>query len=85
MENKITEKELKTIQEQQTNLNQILHRVGLIEAQKHGLLHDFGKINEEVEEVKSELEKKYGQVNINVEDGTYTEIEQEVQPTAVTV
>ncbi len=84
MENKITEEELKTIQEQQTNLNQILHRVGLIEAQKHGLLHDFGKINEEVEEVKSELEKKYGQVNINVEDGTYTEIEQETQPTAVT-
>ena len=82
MENKITEEELKTIQEQQTNLNKILHQVGLLEAQKHAMLHDFGKINEEVEEFKSKLEKTYGQVNINVEDGTYTVIEEEETPVA---
>ena len=73
--NKITEEELKTIQDQQTKLNQIIHRTGILEAEKHGLLHEFGKINEEVEELKSKLEKKYGQININVEDGTYTDIE----------
>ena len=83
MENKITEEELKTIQEQQTKLNQIIHRTGILEAEKHGLLHEFGKINEEVEELKSKLEKKYGQVNINIEDCIYTPIEVEEEETPV--
>ena len=34
-------------------------------------------INEIIEEFKSQLEKKYGQVNINLEDGSYTEIEKQ--------
>ena len=72
---KITEEQLSTIQNQQKELNAILHEVGALEAQKHGLLHKFGGINQEVEELKSELEKEYGAININIEDGTYTEIE----------
>ena len=72
---KITEEQLNTIQNQQKELNAILHEVGAIEAQKHGLLHKFGTINQEVEELKVELESQYGAVNINVEDGTYTTIE----------
>ena len=74
---KITEEQLSTIQNQQKELNAILHEVGVIEAQKHGLLHKFGTINQEVEELKVELESQYGAVNINIEDGTYTVIEQE--------
>ena len=67
---KITEEQLSTIQNQQQELNAILHEVGVIEAQKHGLLHKFGTINQEVEELKVELESQYGAVNINIEDGT---------------
>ena len=29
--------------------------------------------------LKSELEKEYGAVNINLEDGTYTEIKEDVE------
>ena len=76
--NKIKEEQLTKIQDQQKELNAILHEVGALEAQKHGLLHKFGGINQEVEELKSELEKEYGAININIEDGTYTEIEQQV-------
>ena len=43
--NKISKEHLETIQEQQTKLNQILNQVGYLEAQKHGLLHEFGEIN----------------------------------------
>lgn len=75
--NKISEEHLKTIQEQQTKLNQILNQVGYLEAQKHGLLHEFGEINKSVEDFKSVLEAEYGQVNINVETGEYTVIEKE--------
>ena len=74
---KITEEQLSTIQNQQQELNAILHEVGVIEAQKHGLLHQFGDVNRKVEEFKSELETEYGAININLDDGTYTAIEKE--------
>ena len=77
MENKITEEQLKNIQDQQTELNSILHELGLLESQKHALLHKIADVNEDVEALKKELEKQYGAVNINVEDGTYTKIENE--------
>jgi hypothetical protein len=34
-------------------------------------------VNEGIEDFKKELEKEYGAVNINLEDGTYTEIKEE--------
>jgi len=73
---KITDEQLSTIQNQQKELNTILHEVGVIEAQKHGLLHKFGIINQEVEDLKIELESQYGAINISIEDGTYTKIEE---------
>jgi archaellum component FlaC len=72
---KIKEEQLSKIQEQQKSLNSILNEIGYLEAQKHGLLHQFAGINREVEDLKSELESEYGAVNINLEDGTYTTIE----------
>tara|TARA_R100000655_G_scaffold35567_2_gene69185 strand:+ start:109 stop:357 length:249 start_codon:yes stop_codon:yes gene_type:complete len=74
---KIKEEQLKIIQEQQKELNSIMHNVGVLEAQKHGLLHKFAGINQEVEDMKAELEKEYGAVNINLETGEYTEIEKQ--------
>jgi len=74
---KITDEQLKTIQEHQRTLNTILNDVGYLEAQKHGLLHQFGDVNRKVEEFKSELENEYGAININLDDGTYTAIEKE--------
>ena len=73
--NKIKEEQLSKIQEQQRNLNSILNEVGYLEAQKHGLLHQFASVNKEVEDFKSDLESEYGAININMEDGTYTVIE----------
>jgi hypothetical protein len=76
---KIKEEELKTIQEQQTKLNELVHNIGLLESQKHGLLHEIAGANKDIEEYKSVLEKEYGAININVEDGTYTKIEKDVE------
>ena len=74
---KIKEEQLETIRKQQQDLNSILNNVGYLEAQKHGLLHQFGDINSQVDAFKNELEKEYGAININLETGEYTEIEQE--------
>ena len=79
---KIKEEELKKVQEQQTKLNNILSQIGIIETNKHGLLHEVAGLNKEIEDYKKVLEKEYGAININLEDGTYTEIEQEETPVA---
>jgi hypothetical protein len=40
-------------------------------------LHELAVINKDVEDFKLELEKTYGSVNINMEDGSYEDIEKE--------
>jgi len=74
---KIKEDQLKKIQEQQAAVTKILNEVGYLEANKHGLLHELAGVNQEIEDFKGELEKEYGAVNINLEDGTYKAIEKE--------
>lgn len=74
---KIKEDQLKKIQEQQAAVTKILNEVGYLEANKHGLLHELAGVNQEIEDFKGELEKEYGAVNINLEDGTYAAIEKE--------
>jgi len=80
---KIKEDQLKKIQEQQAAVTKILNEVGYLEANKHGLLHELAGVNQEIEDFKGELEKEYGAVNINLEDGTYTAIEKEEEEVAV--
>lgn len=75
--NKIEENELSKVVEQQEKLNNMLIKMGVLETQKHSLLHQVASLNKEIEETKKDLEGKYGQININLEDGTYTEIEKE--------
>tara|TARA_B110000438_G_scaffold169625_1_gene162171 strand:- start:215 stop:466 length:252 start_codon:yes stop_codon:yes gene_type:complete len=74
---KITEEQLKTANENQENLISLVNRIGVIETQKHGLLHDVAEVNKKVEEFKAELEEQYGAVSIDLKTGEYTEIEDE--------
>ena len=74
---KIKEEQLETIRQQQKDLNTILNNVGYLEAQKHGVLHQFGEKNKEVDAYKHDLEKEYGAINIDLETGEYTVIETE--------
>jgi len=77
--NKIKEEELKLIKEQQLQLNELIKNIGVLESQKHGLLHDIASVNKEIEEYKEVLEAEYGAINISVEDGSYTKIETDVE------
>ena len=40
-------------------------------------MKEIEQMGKGIEEFKKELEKEYGAVNINLEDGTYTAIEKE--------
>ena len=74
---KITEEQLEVITKHQKNLNKSLTNIGFLETQKHGLLHEYAGLVDDIEKYKVELEKEYGAININIEDGSYTVIEKE--------
>ena len=73
----ITTEQLETITNQQKDLNTILVNIGMIESQKHMLLHQIADLNNLIEETKNKLQEEYGAININLTDGSYTEIEPE--------
>ena len=73
--NRITDEELELIREQQTKIAQIKQDIGTLELRKHEVMGVMLDVNQEVEETKTTLEKKYGRVNINLDDGSYSEVE----------
>jgi len=75
--NKISEEQLTKVRDQQQKLNEGLRTLGVLDVQKQNLRNQIEEVSKEIEETKAELEKEYGQVNINLEDGTYSEIEKE--------
>lgn len=76
---KITEEQLKQLQEQEGKKNAIKHDLGLLETQKHALLHAFANVQEEQDKLKTQLEDEYGKINVNLQDGSYEVIPEEVE------
>jgi len=73
----ITKEQLETITNQQKDLNTLLVNIGITESQKHMLLHQMADLNNLIEETKNKLQEEYGAININLTDGSYTDIEPE--------
>ena len=82
-ENKITEEELKNLQELLGKLNSASNQLGNIEMQKHQLLHASQALQSDMAEMQKALEETYGKVSVNMQDGTYQEIPEDVQPEEV--
>lgn len=74
---KITAEQLEKINAGQKEIQTVLTNIGILESQKHSYLHQLADINKSIEEFKSELETEYGAININLQDGSYTEIVKE--------
>ena len=77
---KITAEQLETIVKGQKELNSLLVNIGVLESQKHSLLHQIADVNKINEEFKHGLQEEYGAININLEDGSYSLIEDEKDP-----
>ena len=74
---KITEEQLQQVQTQVKVRGQLISDIGAVEAQKHDLLHALNNVMQKTKETADELEKEYGKININLEDGTYEVVEEE--------
>jgi len=76
---KLEEKELKDLQENQGKVNQIVSNIGAISIQKinlenskESLLGELKKIEDEQNDLKKELEEKYGKISVDLASGEYT-------------
>ena len=74
---KITDEQLKSINEGQKELMTIVNQIGILESQKHSLLHQVADANKVVEDLKAELEKEYGAIDIDLATGEYTEVKKD--------
>jgi len=75
--NKITDEELKSVQEKVNAINQVQMQVGGLEVQKSIGLEQLKVFQQELQTIQKELEDKYGKVSVNLKDGTITEIPDE--------
>ena len=74
---KITKDELKSLKEQENKKAAIRNDIGVLETQKHSLLHLYADEVSKQEESKKTLEENYGKINIDLKDGSYEEIKEE--------
>lgn len=72
---KITEEELKSLQENVGKLNEVYLQLGKLENDKHKILHQMGEIEKLFDELQKEMEDKYGKVSINLDNGEFTKIQ----------
>ena len=67
---KVTDEELKNLQEVVSNINNLQSEIGRVEAQKHGYLHQLAVVRDKATLLQGELEKTYGTANVNINDGS---------------
>ena len=72
---KIEEQELQGLKEVQQKSGELFHNIGVLESQKHNLLHALAQVSGEQQEMIKALEEKYGKIEIDLADGSYTEVE----------
>ena len=74
---KIKEEQLKELQELISKINQGQIQIGQLETQKHALLHQLSEIQQELQKFQETLEKEYGKVSINIQDGSYEALQED--------
>ena len=67
---KITDEQLKKVQDTINNLNKSQLEIGSMELRKHDVLHSIAGMRDELTVLQGEFKKEYGTFDINIQDGT---------------
>jgi len=67
---KITDEQLKKVQDLINAINRGQLELGTIETRKHMMLHQVSGIQEQLSGMQKEFEEQYGTFDINIQDGT---------------
>ena len=73
---KLTSEELETLQKLQGTINNAAMNLANIEIAKYELLNEHAVMKKDMQEFSLTLQEKYGEVNISLNDGTISEIEE---------
>jgi hypothetical protein len=74
---KLTDEQLKSIKDATGKMNSILTEVGFLEARKAEYLAAHFDAVKELDGIKAEIREEYGDITVNLVDGTYEEAKQE--------
>ena len=67
---KITDEQLKKVQDTVNNINRSQLEIGMNEIKKHEMMHNIAGLRDGLTLLQSEFEKEYGTFDINIQDGT---------------
>lgn len=73
---KITKEELEELQAKISVLNNLQYKLGALAVDQNKVLKAFDTVREELRTMQMGLKETYGNVSINVEDGSLTETEE---------
>ena len=73
---KITKEELEELQAKISVLNNLQYKLGALAVDQNKVLKAFDTVREELRTMQIGLKETYGNVSINVEDGSLTETEE---------
>ena len=66
---KITDEQLKKVQDTVNDINKFQLEIGSMEVKKHELMHSVAGLRGELTALQTEFEKDYGTFDINIQDG----------------
>ena len=66
---KITDEQLKKVQNTVNSINRAQLEIGSIEVKKHELMHNIAGLRDELTLLQDEFKKDYGTFDINIQDG----------------
>jgi len=75
MDLKIKDEQLTKLQALVNQINQAQLELGQVEYRKFDLVAIMPKLRKDLDEFQKELEEEYGNVNVNIQDGTITPVE----------
>ena len=67
---KITDEQLKKVQDTVNSMNRNQLEIGSLEIRKHEMMHQVAGQRDELTVLQGEFEKDYGTFDINIQDGT---------------
>ena len=71
---KVTDEELKSVQEKVALINQVQMQIGGLEVQKAMAIESLKAAQQELQVIQTSLEETYGKVSVNLQDGTISEL-----------
>lgn len=69
---KLNDEQLRLLRSKLDVVSKLYGEVGMLETRKHEVLHDLSSAKERLRDYQEDLRKEYGDISINIDDGTYT-------------